>query len=429
MPIFIRGINWPRFSGKLTFYSQAGIESRHAVVEGLSIHKLWVIAPTRYLACRLNDVQRDYESGGIAIDTYNPAFSNHHLLFYRNAIHDNGDWQADYDQDVHGICLARYTDNVWILGNEMYHNSGDGLQINAGSAALQPYTHHIYVGGDISHHNKQAGLWSKQATDVIFSRNTCYALRPIGAKPSAYGSGMGFQYAPERVWFLHNHVYDCGYGISSGSSNDGLGQDTYCIGNLIHDIRHDPNYPYNPGSSWSNAAITLVGTANRHVVNNTIWNCDAGINTPSAGKMVIVNNIIGQIAEPEAHHVLIDDPSCAAASDLSGNLFFQDDGPIRIRWGGSAQSLSALEADGKAPGCLVADPLFLDPAAHDFRLQPNSPAIDRAAVSQVHQTFYDRYGLSIYMDLAAVPRPQAASWDIGASEYVALQPSRGQGGD
>ncbi len=191
MPVFIRGINYPRFSGKMTFYSQDGEESRYTIIEGLSVCRFWVIAPTSYLAYRLNDVQGDRENGGIGIDSYNSAYANHHLVFYRNAIHDNGDWQADHDQDVHGICLARYTSEVWVLGNKMYRNSGDGLQINAGSMALQSYTHHIYAGRNESHHNKQAGLWCKQAVDVIFSQNTCHDLRPIGQRPSAFGAGPG----------------------------------------------------------------------------------------------------------------------------------------------------------------------------------------------------------------------------------------------
>ena len=158
-PIFIRGIDKPRFAKKLSVYSASATESKYMVLEGLDLYKFEVIAPASYISLRDCNVQGDLSSGGIAIDSYNAAHVNHHLVFYRNEIHDNGDWQADFDQDVHGITVARDTNNVWIVDNEMYHNSGDGLQINAGS--LQPCrdTHHIYVGRNLSHHNKQAGLW------------------------------------------------------------------------------------------------------------------------------------------------------------------------------------------------------------------------------------------------------------------------------
>ncbi len=421
-PVFVRGIDKPRLGGKLTVQSPGGVESAYTIIEGLDVFKIFILAPTSYLACRDNDIHGDATNGGIGIDSYNSAYSNHHLLIFRNTIHDNGDWQADYDQDVHGICLTRYTNNVWILDNEFYHNSGDGLQINAGSLALQPYTHHIYVGRNRSHENKQSGMWSKQAVDVIFSQNTVYDLKPIGAKPSAFGAGMGFQYAPERVWFLYNHVYNCCFGISSGSTSGlGTGQDSYYIGNLIHDIHHDPNYAYNPATSYSNAAIALVGTVNKYIINNTISNCDAGINSPSAGKAVIANNIISNITEPAGNHVFLEDPTASSASELSYNLFWQDGGAPRFRWNGTAaRDLQAIQTQyGKGATCLIGDPLFVNATGGDFRLQVASPAIDHATVSTVYQTFYSLYGLDISVDYAGSTRPQGAAWDIGAYEYAA----------
>src|SRR5690606_29989183 len=153
--------------------------------------------------------------------------------------------------------------------------------------------------------------------------------RPIGANPSAYGTGIGFQYGPERVWFLYNHIYDCCFGISTGSTSGmGSGRDVYCVGNLIHDIHHHPDYAYSPTSAWSNAGITLVGTDNRYIINNTIVNCDAGINSPSAGTMVMMNNIISNITESAANHVFLDSGAAAAASTLSCNLFYQNGAPI-----------------------------------------------------------------------------------------------------
>jgi hypothetical protein len=418
-PIFLRGINKPRIAGKLTVYSSAGIESRYLVIEGFDVYKCWALAPTSYLAYRDNNIQGDAANGGIAMDSYNSAYSNHHIVVYRNRIHDNGDWQADYDQDVHGITVARYSNNVWIVDNEMYHNSGDGLQINAGSISNQPHTHHIYVGRNLSYENKQAGMWTKQAVDVIFSQNTVHSLRPIGTTPSAYGAGMGFQYGPERVWFLYNHIYNCSYGISTGSTSAmGSGQDVYCIGNLIHDIHHHPDYAYSPTSSWSNAAITLVGTTNRYIINNTIVNCDAGINSPSSGTMVMVNNIISNITEPQGNHIFVDVGSTAAVSTLSCSLLYQGGNPVRIRWGsGTVYDLPAFQAaTGKGAGCLAADPIFVDPAAGDYRLQPDSPAIDRAELSAVYATFQSLYGLGLTTDSAGTARPQGDAWDIGAME-------------
>jgi parallel beta-helix repeat protein len=54
---------------------------------------------------------------------------------------------------------------------------------------------------------------------------------------------------------------------------------------------------------------------------------------------------------------------------------------------------------------LTSDPLFVDPASHDFTLQAASPAIDAGlTLSEV------RY------DYEKVPRPQGGGYDIGAYE-------------
>ena len=76
-------------------------------------------------------------------------------------------------------------------------------------------------------------------------------------------------------------------------------------------------------------------------------------------------------------------------------------------WGGAKYSLDQMrsvlgfEADG-----LTADPLFTDPAAGDFSLQPASPAVDLGAELT-----------GVTADLTGVPRPQGAYNDIGAYEY------------
>lgn len=57
-----------------------------------------------------------------------------------------------------------------------------------------------------------------------------------------------------------------------------------------------------------------------------------------------------------------------------------------------------------------ADPLFVDPANHDYRLRPNSPAVNAGATLSEVQT-----------DLRGVERPQGGQYDIGAYEYTPNQ--------
>src|SRR5262249_12750138 len=57
------------------------------------------------------------------------------------------------------------------------------------------------------------------------------------------------------------------------------------------------------------------------------------------------------------------------------------------------------------------DPLFVNAAAHDFHLQPGSPAMERG-VSLA----------AVTADFDGTPRPQGAAYDMGAYEYVLGQP-------
>ena len=105
--------------------------------------------------------------------------------------------------------------------------------------------------------------------DVVFSQNVTYGNRPSN---SSAGAGLGFQYAPDYVWFLFNHVYDSDYGIATGSDSDlGTGTESFFIGNLIHDI-HDSDRDFKPLTAWHNCGISLPGGVNRYVVNNTLVN-------------------------------------------------------------------------------------------------------------------------------------------------------------
>jgi hypothetical protein len=380
---------------------------------------------TSYIALRNSEIHSSY-GVGVTSWTQNKV---HDVVFYNNIIHDNGEWDpavATGDEDHHGIGVGGNSYNVWVLDNEMYHNSGDGIQINTGGGWESGLGtgHDFYVGRNVSHNNKQTGFWTKQATNVIFSQNTAYGHR---VSSSSMGAGMGFQYGPENVWFLYNHIYDNedGIGVYSNSVTN-PGQNSYFIGNVIHNC-HSASGSYAVTDGWSPAAMRLVGGVNRHVIANTIYDVDAGINSPGGGSFEIVNNIIANPTVPRGNEVLLADNS-ASRSVLKNNLFYRGGQPLSIRWGGPspAYDLAAFQAafPGKGDGSIKADPLFVDPANGDFRLQAASPAIDAGLASQVYDTFQALYGLDIRVDFSGTPRPQdgngvnGAQYDIGAYEFV-----------
>jgi hypothetical protein len=419
-PIYIRGTS---STDRPLITSGWEVSGQHFILENLDFGftaaggKLIFLAPVYRGALRTSAVHGNANGGGIGVYTWSSDTVRDFVLF-RNIVRDNGDWHATYDQDFHGISVSALVSNLWVLENELTRNSGDGIQINASSAALQATTNHIYVGRNVAHHNKQTGFWTKQAEDVIFSENLSYSHRP---SDSSTGACMGFQYAPERVWFINNHMHDCEVGIGTGSDSGlGTGQSSFYVGNIIHNIH---SASFNPYSGWGQAAMMLNGGTYRIVLNNTISDVDAGINSPSGiGAFAIVNNIIANITHPQGSHIYLEGNPAPANSTIHHNLFT---GPVRIKWGDTRVfDLASFQATfpGKGLNSIVGDPLFINPAGDSFGLQANSPALDKGVEEGLYATFKTLYGLDLAVDSAAMSRPQYTAWDIGALEYPGNRP-------
>ncbi|HEY7173093.1 MAG TPA: hypothetical protein VH417_19715 [Vicinamibacterales bacterium] len=411
-PVFVRGVD---SSSRPQIHAGWQVTGSYAIFENLDFGPaddsttgfLVFLAPSDHLALRSSEVHGNRSGGGLGIESWEDGASISDVVISRNIVHDNGDVHADYDQDVHGIHVGVRASSIWILDNEMANNSGDGIQINAGSAADQSTTHHVYVGRNVAHHNKQTGFWVKQATDVIFSENECFEHRPSN---SSLGQCMGAQYATERVWFLFNQIHDSDFGIGVSSDSDlGSGTESYFIGNIIYRIHHSADADYNPDTGWSNAAIMLAGGVRRYIVNNTIDDVDAGINSPSsAGSLEIADNIIGRVAAP-GNHLFIEIGSLASSTTAHHNLFSEQP---RFRLGDAVSTPDAGQLANMAS--IAADPRFADPDAGNFTIPNGSPAVNAGELNPVYDAFQRRYGISIAVDILGRRRAGSARTDIGA---------------
>jgi hypothetical protein len=343
------------------------------------------------------------------------------VLVWANDIHNCGDVASTVDEDYHAISISGKVSSVWIVDNEIHESSGSGAQVNAGSAASQPNLHHIYLGRNHVYRTRQAGLAVKQATDVIISQNKIHDVINTSWSPS---KGLGYQYAPERLWMIYNEVYNCTYGLHAGSdSGMGSGRSDYIVGNVFYNIHHLGG-GYTASSAWAHSAIMLSGGIERHVVGNTIYNADGGIYCPATtGKCDIIDNIISNITESAGLHIFVEHGATAAASEMKNNVFHE---AARIKWGSSStvRTLAEFKAafSPKGEGSLEADPQFLDPAAGNFDLAATSPAVWAGCVSDVYETFKAAYGIDIQVDMAGRPRPVGPAWDIGAYEVQSAEP-------
>jgi len=410
-PVFIRGAspadrpvvrrNW-EVQGTYLILENLEFGPQGATATG----SLVVRAPSSHVAIRQCALHGTPSGGGLGIVSWSDGRTRtDNVLVYNNSIHDNGDVNATFDQDVHGIGVGNYVDHVWILDNEMYRNSGDGIQINAGTG-LEATTHHIYVGRNVSHHNKQTGFWVKQATDVIFSQNLAYAHRPGN---SSLGQCMGGQYSPERVWWIFNHVHDCEYGIALMSDDGTRETHSYLIGNVIHNI-HRTTIRNDARDAWGPSAIMLAGGYARSVINNTIYDVDSGINSPSPfGALDIVNNIVAEVTEPDGSHVNVEFLSVASRTNIRHVLFFPDP---RVNWVRQS-TLHLTSAQLTAIDGIAESPQFVDPKADDFHLRRSSPAATGGELHGAYATYRQLYGIDITRDFEGLARPNMS---LGAYE-------------
>jgi hypothetical protein len=223
-PVFIKGMD---DSNHAVLTEKMVLEGSYYIVEyvdglwGNSSYNGKIALKGDHGAVRYGDFRGDVNQcvGGVH------SYGGTQLVIYNNKIHHSGDVDATYDQECHGTVVPSGTTYLWILENEYSYNSGDGLQINAGSSGNDAI-HHIYVGRNISHHNKQTGMWIKQARDVIFSENEIY---DHVSSDSSQGAGTGFQYGPDYVWFLFNSIHDNEGGIMIASDSGGTGTEYFII--------------------------------------------------------------------------------------------------------------------------------------------------------------------------------------------------------
>lgn len=329
---------------------------------------------------------------------------NNHVI-WDNYFHDFGDVHATTDQDNHCIGMSDGTNTVWVVDNELARCSGDGVQLNGSS---NDQLHHIYIGRNKSHHHKQTGLWTKKASDVIFSQNSCYGLRPSGSSP---GAAMGYQYGPSMVWFLANRLYDSEEGFTGASSN-GPGGNIYFVNNIVYDISTtatiDVKSPWHPGQ-----AFLLWGEGNLFFVNNTIYNTQGGIGLPYRNPVFVANNIFASL-QGNAPALLMD-PASFSGNSVQNNVFQSG---IQVQIGGSNYTTSQFQTafPGKVVNNGEFDPGFVNAPGRDFHLKATSPAINAGIKASVYQTFVDRYGIDIAKDIEQVARPQGSAYDVGAYE-------------
>lgn len=338
------------------------------------------------------------------------------------------------DQDFHGVTPSLWgrdatseLQRVWVVDNECSDTSGNCVQVNAGNwQGSHQYLHHVYIGRNVAHDNRQAAFGSKQARDVIISQNTIYRARPYAA---AAGDGIAFQYGPDNLWVIFNRIYDTSFGIRQSDTGAGVeAHRAYILGNVISDSYQDPKAAPHWGSPPGWGISLWQGNMSRFVIDNTIYNVHGGIEAIMSGPIEMSGNIVADILPPtgtfsRGSHVAVEHPARNGVARIENMLVYQPDSPVRLHWGGFAGPMSGLArfqtVTGECRTCLEANPLFENAGNGAPRLSVASPARNRNIKHPAYETFKRLYGIDISRGIDGAVRPSGSAWDLGALAYGA----------
>jgi len=192
-----------------------------------------------------------------------------------------------------------------------------------------------------------------------------------------------------EVWDVHGN----GIQIYKSKGRNGLN----CNDNTVRSCRiHDTGLDK---SDVTAGIVVTVGNGNL-VCNNLIWNNNIGvqIDTGATNTKVYNNTICRSFGDAGIRNGYPNPPG-ARGTIILNNILHQNTYGNKIRDYGPD-----MFADYNLVGNV--DPKFVDDAAHDFRLQADSPAINAGTTLR-----------EVTTDCEGVRRPQGKAYDLGAHGY------------
>ncbi|MBZ0296425.1 MAG: right-handed parallel beta-helix repeat-containing protein [Anaerolineae bacterium] len=265
-----------------------------------------------------------------------------------------------YDAFGHGVLATGESNYVEYINNRIHDNG------------LTDYDHGIYhtssyalIEGNIVYNNKGSGIkvgWGQNARDNIVRNNLVYdnnmAQGANGQKKQGRGigvySGSGTQVYNNVIWGAHVAGIDITYG----------GNNAMIFNNTI--------------MSTTGYGISVGGGSDP---------------SETASNTLVQNNVVYQQSTYPAIY-----NSRGINTVFQYNLTFGSNARIEAKNPASTTFLNNLEN---------VDPLFTDVSLRNFSLKASSPAIDKGVVIS-----------SITYDFVRNARPQGASYDIGAFEFL-----------
>ncbi len=281
------------------------------------------------------------------------------------------------------------------LRRTLVHDVGaGGVRIGQTSIASEEHrrTSHITVDNNIIHGGGHifpcaVGVWIGQSSDNRVTHNDVgdfmYTAVSVGWR-WGYSDSLA-----QRNHVDFNHLHHIGYGVLSdmgGVYTLGPSEGTTVNNNVIHDV-----YAYSYGG-WG--LYTDEGSTGITMANNLVYDVKTGGFHQHYGKENVIRNNI--LAFSELHQVQATRVEEHLSFTFENNIVYYDSGTllsgawdrVRVRmdrncyWNtaGAVEFMGRSleqwrEQTGHETHSIVADPGFVNAAARDFRLRPDSPAL------------------------------------------------------
>ncbi len=122
----------------------------------------------------------------------------------------------EVNKDAHGIMIHAGTNNIQIINNAIYSNSGDSIQVigpeqseKADEKLFSP-AQKIFILANLMHDDRENAVDIKSSRDITIRSNRIYGYRP---SRTSNGEGIIVHYDVENVLIEGNYIADTNLGV------------------------------------------------------------------------------------------------------------------------------------------------------------------------------------------------------------------------